>query len=208
MGPLERFLLRSPNSLVQRLVNHFNLGDLVLLGALNVRLRYWFNSYRRRNWDMTRFLSRYVDRYHGLLSLMDGKRALIYGQAVLKFFLRSDSTVGALDICTTLASFHDISRLLLNDGYERRRKSRRDGEIMESYEVVGDMVREAFREGVQTWSQGADRSVDPKTHFGYRFEYGKYVHGKNLFINIHLVRCEPYRHVLASPICESSRPYT
>ncbi|KAF6747815.1 hypothetical protein DFP72DRAFT_1074901 [Ephemerocybe angulata] len=197
MGPLERFLLSAPDAAVGHLLMTMEVWEIQVLEKLNTRLRYWFYGYGRRTWDFETFLKLYVPRPATLLSLIDGKHAMIYGGAVLRFFLRFGSKKCPLDICTTLAKYYQLNRVLRDDGF--RLTHPRTRKTSTSHDLVGDLLR---RVGVthNTWSLAADKSWAAEDHVGYLFQYRKRCRGEYITVNLHLVRCEPYRHVLGGPI--------
>ncbi|KAF6756117.1 hypothetical protein DFP72DRAFT_846884 [Ephemerocybe angulata] len=197
MGHLERFILSAPDAAVNKLMGSMSSWQLPALGKLNTRLRYWYYGYARRMWDFEAFVRRYVPRAATLLALLDGRNAMIYGGAVLRYFLRCPSVECPLDICTTLAAYWRLNRILEDDGYR----------LVHPLVVTGHSTQEAVGELLQqvgvvsdTWSLAADRSWSAEDHIGHNFQYRRKSKGKYVTINLHLVRCEPYRHVLGGSI--------
>lgn len=198
MGSLESFLHRASDDLVLYFMAHVDVYDTLVLGRLSIRFRYWFNAYSRRAWDAVRLVKQYVHRPQALLALMDGKDAMIYGEAVLRFFFRADQSQLQLDICTTLPKFYDVQRVLWHDGY--RATVPKSAHSSGTYKLVRKIVnRQQNRE--QSWFLSGDRSDAPESHLGFKFTYYKFNRdNRRVLVHIHLIRCEAYRHVLATSI--------
>ena len=114
----------------------------------------------------------------------------------MKFFLRWSSSPYELDICTTLTKFYEVRRFLLDDGYRATR-----GSPTKAYALVEDTIERAERRD-NSWFLTGDRSWDPESHLSYKFPFVKHAAGTLKRVNVHLIRCEPYRHVLASAVSE------
>ncbi|KAJ3531887.1 hypothetical protein NMY22_g7968 [Coprinellus aureogranulatus] len=110
MSPFEIFLVTSDPGVVMYFMGYLDVSDIIMFGRLNLRIRFWYDIYRCQVWDMLRFVSEYVDRAGPLLSHMDGNNAMMYGEAILRFFLRYPPNKAALDICTTVSRFYEIQR--------------------------------------------------------------------------------------------------
>ncbi|KAJ3524013.1 hypothetical protein NMY22_g11187 [Coprinellus aureogranulatus] len=198
LSPLESFLLRSHNNLVTQLIDHIPVYDALKIGLLNRHMRYLFDDYSRRTWNMLAFVQQYVNTPQALLKLMDGKDALIYGEAVLGFFLRSSEGPLRMDVCTTLPRFYDIQRVLWDDGF-RIVPSHRAKRKLYTQDVVKGIVRRQHKLE-SSWFLTGDRSDDARSHTGFKFAYYK-MHprtNRHIVLNVHLIRCEPYRHILAT----------
>ena len=196
ISAFEAFLLKSDDAIVKHFMNYLPAREVLTVGKLNRRMRYWLDYYHNEVWDMVLFASEYVERPTWLLALMDGFHAMIYGEAVLKFFLRWTSPPYELDICTTLTKFYDIRRFLLDDGYRATR-----GSPTKMYALIEDTIEQAERRD-NSWFLTGDRSCDPESHLSYKFPFVKHGTGNLRRVNVHLIRCEPYRHVLASAVSE------
>ncbi|KAJ3548214.1 hypothetical protein NMY22_g1344 [Coprinellus aureogranulatus] len=181
------------------MVAHIDPGDIVKLGQLNTRLRFWYHSYRKRVWDMVKFVRQYINtRPAAFLALMDGNNALIYGEAVLRFFLRCKATPECpLDVCANISKVYYVHRALINDGYSNVSREGLFSESMIS-QLVGKAIGRSSKRDYASWFLTGDRSVDPEDHLGFKFRYKKRTTGAQ--VNLHFIRCEPYRHVLASPL--------
>ncbi|TEB28821.1 hypothetical protein FA13DRAFT_1711525 [Coprinellus micaceus] len=199
MGSFESFLLRSSDELVLYFLKHIPVYDALTIGKLNQRMRYFFDAYGRNVWNIEDFVGQYVDRPEALLALLDGKDAMIYGEAVLHFFLRTSQERLSLDICTTLPRFYDIQRRLWADGFRIMPSclSRK----MNSHDLVRLLVRRQFK-AESTWFLTGDRSDEAESHIGFKVTYHRICYGKRrqITVNLHLIRCEPYRHVLATDL--------
>ena len=197
--PFERFLLTAKDDLIAYLLQFVNVCDVLSLGLLNLRMRHWYDAYRREVWNLVDFVELYVDRPNSLLAMMDGRNAMIYGASVLRFFLRCAIPTEELDICSTLSRFYGINRILMDDGYAIHHTPTGRPWRTSTYNVIRAILKEIDDVGARSWSLAADKSSDPREHLGFKFKYERY-DGRR--VNVHLVRCEPHRHVLATGMSE------
>ncbi|KAF6750736.1 hypothetical protein DFP72DRAFT_851537 [Ephemerocybe angulata] len=197
MGHLERFLLSAPDGAVARLLANMDVWEIPILGKINTRLRCWFHGYSRRTWNFEEFLRLYFRRPATLLAMVDGKNAMIYGGAVLRFFLRCSTANCPIDICTTLSRYHQFTRFLQDDGFRLCRSQAAPWSGVG--ETIGSLLQ---RVGAthETWALTADNSWAAEDHIRYKFQYKRKHLGMRITVNLHLIRCEPYRHVLGGPI--------
>lgn len=199
LSTFESLVLRSPPHLVNHLMACISSVDVGKLGLLNSRLRFWYHGYRKKTWDLVRFVRQYLRRPTYFLSQMDGRNALIYGESVLRFFLRCKVTKEcAMDVCVTISKVYDLHRALIEDGYTNHDGI--SGLFTRSTlsEMVTNAVSRSTRRDYSSWLLTGDRSCEPEAHAGFKFRYRRKSTGMR--INLVLVRCEPYRHVLANYI--------
>ncbi|KAF6755976.1 hypothetical protein DFP72DRAFT_895751 [Ephemerocybe angulata] len=206
LSPLETFLLRMSDTEADGIMAHFEIPILLKLSKLNRRLRCWLDWYAYSAWNSLTFASIYVGRPHTLLSLMDGKDAMFYGEAILRFLLRCGDKECPLDVCTTLNKFYLLHRFLLDEGYSLTCKGRNPSPVrvawmqVSMHERIGNILHDAGA-AHDDWSLTADQSWSPEDHLGYKFRFSKDgPGGGTLSINLHLIRCEPYRHVMGSSL--------
>ncbi|KAF6742986.1 hypothetical protein DFP72DRAFT_859644 [Ephemerocybe angulata] len=197
MGSFERFLLTAPDKAIDHALMAVPAWMLPVFGRLNTRLRHWYYGYTRRTWDFEQFVNLFVPRAATLLALIDGRNAMIYGIAVLRFLLRCPSTRNPLDICTTLSRYHQLNRVLEDDGFKLIHPHSMPGQSMQ--DTIGNILQ---RVGIAhtAWTLAEDRSSVPEEHIGYKFQYRRKCKGEYIVVNLHLIRCEPYRHVLGGCI--------
>ncbi|KAF6765290.1 hypothetical protein DFP72DRAFT_840187 [Ephemerocybe angulata] len=194
MSPLESFLLRMEDREAASILHHFETADLFVIGKLNSRLRSWLDWYCRSAWNMPKFAALYVKHPLALLSMMDEKTALIYGEAVFRFFLQCPSRDCPLDICTTLARFYQLQRFLQTQGYDlvtrypRVSPTRRAWMQVSMNERVGNIIYQAGATQ-DSWSSSADQSWSSEEHLGYKFKFTRpSSSGGPRTINLHLIR--------------------
>ena len=153
---------------------------------------------------MIGFLRQYLRRPTFFLSKMDGENALIYGESVLRFFLRCRSTKEcALDVCVTISKVYKLHRALVDEGYTNYSGSAGLFTRSTLSEVVTNAVGRASRRDYSSWLLTGDRSCESEDHAGFKFRYRRKTNGMK--VNLVLVRCEPYRYVLANSISMSKR---
>ena len=199
MQALECFLLRRSEKIVDNFLLYLDPPDLVVLSQLNVRLRYWFYCYRARAWDFVDFARLYVYRPRALLSHIDGKNSMMYGYSILRFLLRCANGFAPLDICANLAKFSVIQEFLEEEGYTCSGLYPDYGWTTVD-DKIGALIRRTHNMDSWTWSFSRDRSNRLEDLRGYVFKFGKGFARNRRRINVYLIRCEPYRHVLSSPL--------
>ncbi|KAJ3530868.1 hypothetical protein NMY22_g8399 [Coprinellus aureogranulatus] len=196
MTPLERFLLLTDPYLVSYFLHFLDVPDLILLGKVSGKIRRWFNSFTHKMWNFMEFVRLYFHMPHAFLSLCDEKEVLMFGEAVLRFMLRSRTSKCPLDICTNLNRFEDVTNILRREGYHSRSPNV-PAEGMEARDRVGDLVRRTYRIDSMTWLATADRASESEDLEAFVSSWARGPIGAQRVINLHLVRCEPYRHVLS-----------
>ncbi|KAF6746282.1 hypothetical protein DFP72DRAFT_855542 [Ephemerocybe angulata] len=196
MGALERFMLMAPESATSRLMLALTERDVMAFAQLNTRMRYWTYGYIQRTWGFERFLSMYTGRPAYWLALLDGKAAMAYGESVFRFFLRSATPTSPLDIVTTLGRFYALNRALMDDGYKLYHPCQLRSS---THETIGNLIVNAGAT-FNDWSLDADKSWSSEDHIGHNFKFSRRCGRRTVRVNLHLVRCEPYRHVLGTAI--------
>jgi hypothetical protein len=204
MSPLESFLLRAADEEVEYFLGHFDTPDLLLLASLNQLMRHWFDSYSRRAWSFTEFVGIYVSRPVSLLSLMDGKNALLFGKAVLAFVLRCADPAIPMDISVNVTKIGLVNRVLIDDGFVRS-GSERNKSFRSFNDLVGGIVHRIQLANDGTWANSGDRTFSRSALLGRQFVYRKRIEGVQVRIRVHLVRCEPHRYALESKNSEFER---
>ncbi|KAF6751047.1 hypothetical protein DFP72DRAFT_1071906 [Ephemerocybe angulata] len=195
LSSFELFLFRAPARAVECLLNWMDEADIVRLSELGTKMFYWVHAYSRRTWNFEDFIGLYMSNPSTFLGFFNGTDAMIYGKSVFRFFLRSPHPTCPLDVCSTLSSFYRIQRFLAGDGFYMINPSPYGVPTM--HEMVGRIIRAT---GITrtTWSLNADKSWTPEHHQGFRFQFVRIKHGRRIRVNLHLIRCEPYRHVLGA----------
>lgn len=197
LAPLELFLLRNATEIVAYLLHHVEIPHLFVLAKLNSRLRSWFESYRQEAWNFTKFAQLFVHRPTALLSMLNAKHTLIYGEAVLQFFLRgaSKSRTHQLEICTTIDKFIELQRFLHDEAYMCLALQ----PVLEHWPAnvqIGDLVRRRHRKSSMTWSLESDMSSRPEDIDGFCYTFQKGSLNNRRSVVVYVIRCEPHRHVL------------
>lgn len=200
LGTFELLLLRGKKELVTYLLHHIEVPDLFVLGKLNTRLRYWFDAYCRHTWDFAKFARLFTHRPRMFLSLFDSRHTVMYGEAVLRFFLREVSAASTLNLemCSTVEKFPEIQRFLHDEGYMCL-SLRSAVEYWPANVDVGDLVRRRHRKNTMTWGLDSDLSSTKEDLDGFRYSFGKGPTDRRRTIAVHIIRCEPHRHVLSRP---------
>ncbi|KAF6758164.1 hypothetical protein DFP72DRAFT_845131 [Ephemerocybe angulata] len=171
-APFEDFLLRLSPTLLAYLMGWLEESSAAKIGQLNVRLRYLYNTYSRSTWNIMSFLEHYVSRPYQLLCSLDVDSALVYGEAVLAFFLRGETSYDELDICATLSHFDRIREALESDGYRLSKSATRYRDTQTSVQgEIERLVGKALSTAPRRWSLTGDLSSEPKQHLGFKFPF-------------------------------------
>lgn len=202
----ENFFLRTDDKLIAHVFQHINPGDATKFNRLNSRLCHWYSAQSHRVWDFRVLAGGYVKRPDMLLALMEGSNAMMYGESILRFFLRCRTLSPELDICATLPKFGRICQFLIEDGYQLDMP--RSKWNVPIHDKVSGIIRRTFPEDSQLWSLTADQSDRSSEHIGYVFRFTRTYLYSTRSVKVHLIRCEPYRHVLASTISTSFFAFT
>ncbi|KAF6752415.1 hypothetical protein DFP72DRAFT_1070361 [Ephemerocybe angulata] len=170
VSPIELFLLRMLDEDANVILRYFEPALLVSLSKLNTRLRDWFDWYSTDTWNIEDFVSIYVKNNLTLLSLVDGKDVMMYGE------------------------FYLLHRYLLDEGYDTAKKTssnpavRRSWMQVSMHERVGNLLHDAGAVH-DSWSLTADQSWSPEDHIGYKFKFARTLPGRpTQRINLHLIR--------------------
>lgn len=198
LGAFELFFLRREKDLVAYLVQHIELVDLFVIGKLNTRLRDWFSAQCQRTWDFVKFARLFVHRPRMLFSMLNLKHTLMYGEGVLQFFLRNASidTTLHLNICTTMEKFSDIQKFLYGEGYICLALQ----PVLEYWPAdlyLGDLIQKRYQRDAVTWSLNSERSTSHEDLEGIPYSFHKGPLARRRTVTVHLIRCEPHRHVLS-----------
>ncbi|KAF6753353.1 hypothetical protein DFP72DRAFT_849351 [Ephemerocybe angulata] len=188
-SPFESFLLRGSTILLEYFMGWLEEASVVKIGQLNVRIRYLYDTYSRATWDIHAFLERYVDRPYPLLCALHPDSALIYGEAVLGFFMRGSTPSPDLDICTTLPRFSRICEILETNGYRlsKAMAQYRSSEFSIQSELE-NIVERSLTTSPKRWSLAGDLSSEPNQHIGFKFPFRKTCSGaRRKRINLHLI---------------------
>ena len=199
LGAFESFLLRGRRELVAYLMNHIEIQDLFVIGRLNVRIRYWFFAHCQCIWDFSAFALLFSHRPKAFLALLDLKHTVLYGKALLQFFFRCTSweRTPRLNICTTMERFCTLQQFLHEEGYTCH-VLQPSLEFRPAESQIGEFVRQKYRKRSKTWTFDSDESSTAEDLDGTVFTFHKVgtVHRRRS-IAVHLVCCEPHRHVLS-----------
>lgn len=193
--PLEEFLT-SEDDIVPYVLSYLEIPDVFMLGTLNYRLRHWFSRYRQKTWDFERFARNYVRYPIELFKLCDPRHTLIYGEAVLRFMLRSQPGDTPLEICTDLNNIDAIVHGLCDNNYHCPLLELHSDEIGRR-DRIADLVRRTHRLDSMTWYLRADKASCNIDLQGFLFQFNRGIGSSFRTVNVHLIRCEPLRHVLS-----------
>ncbi|PPR00615.1 hypothetical protein CVT26_012199 [Gymnopilus dilepis] len=193
VSAFEDMLFRSSSTLCITMFNYVSTRELLILSKLNKRLSYIVRFYGDIKWDVVEFLQRFFSDVDKVLSFMHDESAIFFGPAVFQFFDRSvDSTISELDICIHLESVHRFNDVISEAGFKYK-DSAHVGRTLAtaiSLKIALLTPHKLKSSGERNWSE-ADRSP-----FG-PFDFHRSVLRRQLRLVLHIVRCDPYRYILA-----------
>ncbi|KAJ2917944.1 hypothetical protein MD484_g2470, partial [Candolleomyces efflorescens] len=192
MGPFERHMLVARESDLNAFLDRMDASTLLAIGSLNSRLRMLVDVYKKKAWDFMRFAHRYFRRPGAMLSLIDGRNALIHGEAVLGFFLRRPTASLTIDICTNVASIYHIQKYLEEDGYDLVAPI----EPPSMHHAIRSTIHNSLYEEAESWDLTGERSSHSALEQVFLFRYVKGFGASARTVNLRLTRSEPHRFVL------------
>lgn len=182
---LERFLIRGGEKLIDQFFSSWEPHMIFLLNGLSVQMRYIIKLYVDRTWNVRRFMMNWFKDVDALIRHLDETKALLFGPSVLRFFDRTRPDIGPLDICVNFDGLWALGALIRSSGYTFHPKLQ-DQATFERTALV------PLPEGSHENASLAPSYVRAFHFRKFRLEGGRWkVHR----INVHLVRCEPHRHI-------------
>ncbi|KAJ2919558.1 hypothetical protein MD484_g760, partial [Candolleomyces efflorescens] len=194
MGPFERHMLVARDSDTNAFLDRMDASTLLAIGSLNSRLRMLVDVYKKRAWDFLRFANRYFRRPGAMLSLIDGKNALIHGEAVLGFFLRRPTASLTIDICANVSVFYHIQKTLEEDGYDLVAPTG----LPSMHHAIRSTIHNTLYEEAASWDLTGERTGRSALDQVFLFTYVKGFGASTRTVHLRLTRSEPHRFVLNS----------
>ena len=171
---------------------------LMAISSLNSRLKFLVDYYSLSAWNFNGFVGLYVHKPGSLLALMDGRNAMIHGEAAYRFFLRQSSAKCTLEICATVSKIYYIQRFLEDDGYDLVTP---EG-TKSLHHTIRHVLYKTYCDEPTGWDLSGERTNNLRPPVVYDFYYVKGYGFSERTICLRLVRCEPYRYVLRSSLSE------
>lgn len=189
---LERTIFTSATPLLLRLCSHLDPCSLVRLGRTNSRLSAGVTLYQHSAWDVGKLLGTFIERSRisEFRMLLDAFDSLVFGPAVLRFFDRSTGEQDTLDIAVTRLSAMRFARFLVEGGYTPPGGAW--GRLFPT--PVGGPAVADFLNGDTVNPEASQQAV---VYVFTRQTIGDDLPGRILQVALHVVRCQPYQHVLA-----------
>ena len=198
---LERFLLFNYEEIAQILFNYWDVKSIIMFGRTNIRMYGLVHLYTARTWGIKSVLRSYFKDVNAFMSVLESEQAVIFGEFVRRFFNRTSwDTFDTLDVCVQKSAALRMRDLLEGESYHFQRAS------------------QAL--DFNTAAAGAGKMIAPPTQHCINFGDGVFpTHGvvslqfernnrrrsymRKSKITLHLVRCTPIQHILASQTSES-----
>ncbi|KAJ2920034.1 hypothetical protein MD484_g255, partial [Candolleomyces efflorescens] len=194
MGPFERHMLVARDSDIHSFLDRMDASTLLAIGSLNSRLRMLVDVYKKKAWDFVRFANRYFRRPGAMLSLIDGRNALLHGEAVLGFFLRRPTASLTLDICANVSIIYHIQKTLEEDGYDLVAPTGPPS----MHHAIRSTIHQTLYEEAASWDLTGERSNHSALDQVFLFVYVKGFGASTRTVHLRLTRSEPHRFVLNS----------
>jgi hypothetical protein len=176
---------------------HWPVQSILRLARTSLLLYAVTKSYVSNAWNVSKFLRFWFKNPRIMLKALDCGQALLYGDNVLRYFHRARPSVsGPLDLCVMLSHVTSILRPLAKEKYEFYQT--KPG----CATTFARALHLSITCGNSSRSTAGERSTRTIDHAPYVFYFQKLVHASDggtmkRTIRVNVVRCEPYRHVLA-----------
>ncbi|PPQ74769.1 hypothetical protein CVT26_005014 [Gymnopilus dilepis] len=189
---IETVLLKGDVPLIIFLFDKWEPREIYSLGKANKCLYSIVRYYTLERWNVEAFIGRFTQRPFAMLDLLAEGDGIIFGPAVTKFFDRSLRRPSTIDICIHGKLLEKILSLLEREGY-----------------TYGGWNKKTINLEHYLWSKYAQtptydlRSSGERNHSeSHRSAWGPYeftrsTKDESRRINLHVVRCDPYRHILS-----------
>ena len=198
LSSFERFMIITEDrNLVRLLLGYCDPQTIIRVGMCNRRLYCAVKFYMTEVWNPREFLRLYLWRVSELLALLGATRAIVFGPSVLQFFDRVISHTTPLDICVGYAGVDRLVEYLEGEGYHFKS---RPGEPQH--------FRAALVTALSSFPQ-KKLTVDGERNSGQHdmdakvFTFQRTTSGtdESEKVNLHITRCDPFRHLLALESC-------
>ncbi|PPR04171.1 hypothetical protein CVT26_003811, partial [Gymnopilus dilepis] len=192
ISAFERMLLISATSLPLVVLDFIALRELYILSKLNKRLNFIVRYYTDHKWKVIDLLNRFFADTQGLLDFMEDENAILFGSAVFRFL---DRTFGQkctlLDVCIHAESSERMNHIMELEGFKFKSSARSAKKFLTAVknEIYSTPPHKLKSSGERNSSE-SDRS--PWGPYDFRGVGQKH----KLRIRIHVVRCDPYRHIM------------
>ncbi|PPQ96725.1 hypothetical protein CVT26_010278 [Gymnopilus dilepis] len=191
VSPFEDFLIRMPLRLLMLLFDSWEPMQIIRLGKANKQLRRITRFYMSMRWSVDKFVRRYLTRSEEALDSFEREGALLFGPAVCGFFYRSMDLTCALDVCIHVRSTQLFARTMVSEGY---RFTRISGGRETFEETVMQRLHDTQEIKLKSSGERNSREVDRRAWGPFEFVRGRFQSFRR--IRVHVVRCEPFRHIL------------
>ncbi|PPQ74672.1 hypothetical protein CVT26_005517 [Gymnopilus dilepis] len=191
VSSFEQMLFTSATSLTLALLDFIALRELHVLSKLNKRMGFVVRYYTDKKWKVSDFLTHFFDNPLEILQFMEEENAILFGSAVFQFL---DRTFGPhctlLDICIHVESSEKINHIMERAAYKFKNSACVAGTFLTAIKdkIVTTPPHKLKSSGERN-SAESDRSPWGPYDFGGTDQKSK------LRIRIHVVRCDPFRHI-------------
>ncbi|PPR00577.1 hypothetical protein CVT26_009852 [Gymnopilus dilepis] len=191
VSPFEDFLVRMPLRLLMHLFDTWEPMQIIRLGKASKQLRRITRFYMSMRWSVDKFTHRYLTKSEEALDLLEREGGLLFGPAVCGFFYRSVDVSCALDVCIHVRSTQSFAKMMNSEEY---RFTRMSGGRETFEETVMQRLHDTQEVKLKSSGERNSREADRRAWGPFEFVRGRYQSFRR--IRVHVVRCEPYRHIL------------
>ncbi|PPQ76657.1 hypothetical protein CVT26_013947 [Gymnopilus dilepis] len=188
----ELILLKGDVSLILYLFDSWGPREIFTLSATNRRLYSIVRLYTRTRWNVKALIGRFTQHPSALLKLLNEGDGIIFGPAVTKFFDRTLNHPSIIDICLHGRLLENLLTFLEEEGYSYAGWNKRAINL-EHYlwsKYAGTPTHELVSSGERNHDEAHRSAWGP-------YEFSRHAREETRRINLHIVRCEPYRHLLS-----------
>ncbi|PPQ79930.1 hypothetical protein CVT26_004159 [Gymnopilus dilepis] len=190
LSTIEAMFMKASPALLREIFDAWRPTDICKFAFVNKRCRGVARSYISSRWGVTGFLCRFMASVEEFQEFINLDNAVVFGPAVSSFFHRSSERHNTLDICIHVRSTENLASLLQTERYIFLPEPAGADSFEES--VVQRLLHtpeSQLKSSGERNSSEKDRSSWGPFEFVKRHPYRK--------LRVHVVRCEPYRHILA-----------
>lgn len=198
LSPFEEFILLDMDfTALDSLLSLCDPPTIYRLGRTSKTIENAVRLYCSRTWDVHAFLSIHFNNICRFFRVMTSTGAIVFGIEVLRFFDRVPTPRTPLDICVRYEGVTEIVRYLRSQNYESLGSSANTNLLwletltLETRRLSAEKLRSS---GERNAGQQDRDSIVLSFH---RKEGGGDGLPSTSLLNVHVVRCDPYAHLLS-----------
>ncbi|PPQ97597.1 hypothetical protein CVT26_002396 [Gymnopilus dilepis] len=192
LSVIEHALLEGDVHFILYFFDQWEPQEIFIMASTNKRLANIVQYYVHKRWNVEDFIGKVFSRPGALLELLDCENGVVFGPAVFKFFDRTLNRPSIVDVCIHGRTLEKFLRLLCEEGFELASYNKKTEDV--AYEISESLSR---MHSYKLKSSGERNQSEADRAAWGPYEFSKHINDKSRGIRLHIVRCEPYRHILS-----------